>query len=63
MVDTLEEGIVSVLDVLVVREFPDVFLEDLPSVPPVRQLEFRIDLILGVHTIAKASYRHIPIEM
>nr|GEW78319.1 putative reverse transcriptase domain-containing protein [Tanacetum cinerariifolium] len=29
----------------VVREFPDAFLEELPSLPPVRQVEFQIDLI------------------
>nr|GEX27780.1 putative reverse transcriptase domain-containing protein [Tanacetum cinerariifolium] len=33
-------------DILVVREFPDVFLEDLHGLPPVRQVEFQIDLIL-----------------
>nr|GEU51224.1 putative reverse transcriptase domain-containing protein [Tanacetum cinerariifolium] len=30
-----------------VREFPDVFPEDLPGLPPVHQVEFQIDLILG----------------
>ncbi|GJX40789.1 reverse transcriptase domain-containing protein [Tanacetum coccineum] len=32
-------------DIPVVKEFPDVFLEDLPGLPPVRQVEFQIDLI------------------
>ncbi|GKE29293.1 putative reverse transcriptase domain-containing protein, partial [Tanacetum coccineum] len=32
-------------DVPVVREFPEVFPEDLPGLPPVRQVEFQIDLI------------------
>ncbi|GKA78271.1 putative reverse transcriptase domain-containing protein [Tanacetum coccineum] len=34
-------------DILVVREFLEVFPEDLPSLPSVRQVEFQIDLILG----------------
>ncbi|GJV18849.1 putative reverse transcriptase domain-containing protein [Tanacetum coccineum] len=34
-------------DILVVREFPEVFPEDLPGLPPVRQVEFQIDLIPG----------------
>ncbi|GJZ57621.1 reverse transcriptase domain-containing protein [Tanacetum coccineum] len=34
-------------DIPVVREFPKVFLEDLPGLPPVRQVEFQIDLIPG----------------
>ena len=37
----------SVEEVPVVREFPDVFPEELPGVPPVRHLEFRIDLVPG----------------
>nr|GFB00345.1 putative reverse transcriptase domain-containing protein [Tanacetum cinerariifolium] len=34
-------------DVPVVRDFPEVFPEDLPGLPPPRQVEFRIDLIPG----------------
>nr|GFC63576.1 putative reverse transcriptase domain-containing protein [Tanacetum cinerariifolium] len=34
-------------DIPVVIEFPDVFPEDLPGLPPVRQVEFQIDLIPG----------------
>ncbi|KAI3773112.1 hypothetical protein L6452_04311 [Arctium lappa] len=39
-------------DVRVVREFPDVFPEDLPGLPPDRVVEFRIDLIPGAAPIA-----------
>ncbi|GJY10861.1 putative reverse transcriptase domain-containing protein [Tanacetum coccineum] len=45
-------------DIPVVREFPEVFLEDLPGLPPVRQVEFQIDLIPGA-----APYRLDPSEM
>ncbi|GKE61007.1 hypothetical protein Tco_1511374, partial [Tanacetum coccineum] len=32
-------------EVPIIRDFPDVFLEDLPGLPPTRQVEFQIDLI------------------
>ncbi|GJR15368.1 putative reverse transcriptase domain-containing protein [Tanacetum coccineum] len=50
-------------DILVVREFPKVFPEDLPGLPPVRQVEFQIDLIPGAAPVARAPYRLAPSEM
>ncbi|GKE75360.1 putative reverse transcriptase domain-containing protein [Tanacetum coccineum] len=50
-------------DIYVVREFLEVFLEDLPSLPLVLQVEFQIDLILGAAPIAHAPYRLAPSEM
>nr|GEV76125.1 putative reverse transcriptase domain-containing protein [Tanacetum cinerariifolium] len=47
----------------VVREFPYVFPEDLPGLPPVRQVEFQIDLIPGVAPVARAPYRLAPLKM
>ncbi|GJU28883.1 putative reverse transcriptase domain-containing protein [Tanacetum coccineum] len=47
----------------VVREFPEVFPEDLPGLPPIRQVEFQIDLILGAAPVARAPYRLAPLEM
>nr|GFA57461.1 putative reverse transcriptase domain-containing protein [Tanacetum cinerariifolium] len=47
----------------VVREFRDVFPEELPGLPPVRQVEFQIDLIPGAAPIARAPYRLAPSEM
>nr|GFA63536.1 reverse transcriptase domain-containing protein [Tanacetum cinerariifolium] len=47
----------------VVREFPDVFPEELPGLPPVRQVEFQIDLIPGATPVAHAPYRLAPSEM
>nr|GEU31836.1 putative reverse transcriptase domain-containing protein [Tanacetum cinerariifolium] len=46
-----------------VREFPDVFPEDLPSLPLVRQVEFQIDLIPGATHVAYEPYRLAPSEM
>ncbi|GKB57401.1 hypothetical protein Tco_0913587 [Tanacetum coccineum] len=39
-------------DIPLVREFPKVFPEDLPGLPPIRQVEFQIDLILGAAPVA-----------
>ncbi|GJU69262.1 hypothetical protein Tco_1255521 [Tanacetum coccineum] len=46
-------------DIPVVREFPEVFPENLPGLPPVRQVEFQIDLIPGATPIARAPYRWV----
>ncbi|GKB32248.1 putative reverse transcriptase domain-containing protein [Tanacetum coccineum] len=45
------------------REFPEVFPEDLPGLPPIRQVEFQIDLTPGAALIARAPYRLAPSEM
>ncbi|GKB84903.1 putative reverse transcriptase domain-containing protein [Tanacetum coccineum] len=50
-------------DIPVVREFPKVFLEDLPGLPPVRQVEFQIDLIPRTTPVAQEPYRLAPSEM
>ncbi|GKF55208.1 putative reverse transcriptase domain-containing protein, partial [Tanacetum coccineum] len=50
-------------DIPLVREFPEVFPEDLPGLPPVRQVEFQIDLIPGAALVARAPYRLDPLEM
>nr|GEV28146.1 hypothetical protein [Tanacetum cinerariifolium] len=47
----------------VVREFPDVFPEELPGLPPVLQVEFQIDLIPEAAPVACAPYRLAPSEM
>ncbi|GJZ91582.1 putative reverse transcriptase domain-containing protein [Tanacetum coccineum] len=50
-------------DILVVKEFSDVFPEDLPGLPPIRQVEFKIDLILKAAPIARTPHRLAPSEM
>ncbi|GJW54673.1 hypothetical protein Tco_0098758 [Tanacetum coccineum] len=50
-------------DIPIVREFPEVFPEDLHGLPPVRQVEFQIDLIPGTTLVARAPYRLAPSEM
>ncbi|GJT37643.1 putative reverse transcriptase domain-containing protein [Tanacetum coccineum] len=50
-------------DIPVVREFLKVFPEDLPDLPPVRQVEIQIDLMPGAAPVARAPYRLAPSEM
>ncbi|GJU85346.1 putative reverse transcriptase domain-containing protein [Tanacetum coccineum] len=50
-------------DVPIIQDFSDVFLEDLPGLPPTRQVEFQIDLIPGAAPVAWAPYRLVPSEM
>ncbi|GJS65296.1 putative reverse transcriptase domain-containing protein [Tanacetum coccineum] len=50
-------------DISIVRDFEDVFLEDLSGLPPQRQAEFRIDLVPVATPVAKSLYRLAPSEM
>ena len=47
-------------EVPVVNEFFDVFLEDLPGLPPDREIEFEIELAPGTEPISIAPYRMAP---
>ncbi|GJS80930.1 putative reverse transcriptase domain-containing protein [Tanacetum coccineum] len=49
--------------VILSRDFPEVFPEDLPGIPPARQVEFQINLVPGAAPIARAPYRLAPSEM
>ena len=50
-------------DIQVVREFSDVFSEDLPGIPPDREIDFHIKLAPGTKPISKAPYRMAPSEL
>ncbi|GJW41361.1 hypothetical protein Tco_0067206 [Tanacetum coccineum] len=50
-------------DIRVVRDFPKVFPDDLSGLPPVREIEFRIDLIPGASPVVKSPYQLAPSEM
>ncbi|MEQ5265797.1 hypothetical protein [Escherichia coli] len=47
----------------IVREFPDVFPDNLTKMPPEIKVEFTIDLVPGTSPISKAPYRMAPKEM
>jgi hypothetical protein len=59
----LQKKELEIEDIPVVREFPDVFPEDLPGLPPNREVEFSIDLVPGTAPISKAPYRMAPAEL
>ncbi|GJR84757.1 putative reverse transcriptase domain-containing protein [Tanacetum coccineum] len=44
-------------------DFPEVFLDDLSGLPPIREIEFWIELILEATSVAKSPYRLAPSEM
>ena len=54
---------ISLEEVPVVREHPDVFPEDLPRLPPDREIEFEIELASGAEPISIAPYRMAPAEL
>ena len=53
----------EVQDVNVVCDFPDVFPEELPGMPPNRSVEFVIELVPGTAPISKRPYRMPPHEL
>ncbi|GJY34306.1 putative reverse transcriptase domain-containing protein [Tanacetum coccineum] len=48
---------------VIVRDFSEVFLDDLSGLPLIREIEFRIELVPGAIPIAKSPYRLAPSEM
>ncbi|KAL8115441.1 hypothetical protein AgCh_022076 [Apium graveolens] len=62
VVDTKKET--PILDKIpIIREFLDVFPEELPGLPPDQEIEFSIDLIHGAEPVSKAPYMMAPMEM
>ena len=50
-------------DIPVVREYPDVFPEDIPKFPPEREIEFTIELVPRMRPISIASYWMSALEL
>nr|GEV40125.1 hypothetical protein [Tanacetum cinerariifolium] len=50
-------------EIIVVRDFSEVFPDDLSGLPPIREIKFRIELIPGATPIAKSPYRLAPSEL
>ncbi|GJZ30709.1 putative reverse transcriptase domain-containing protein [Tanacetum coccineum] len=50
-------------EIAVVRDFPKVFPDDLSGLPPLWEIEFRIELIPGAVPIAKSPYHLAPSEL
>ncbi|KAL5570676.1 hypothetical protein UlMin_027251 [Ulmus minor] len=63
IVDNCEDGRSRPEDVLVVKDYLEVFPEDLLGLPPDREIEFEIELLPGTQPISKAPYRMAPAEL
>ncbi|GJZ56781.1 reverse transcriptase domain-containing protein [Tanacetum coccineum] len=50
-------------EIVVVRDFPKVFLDDLSGLPPIREIKFRIELIPGATPVANSTYSLEPSEL
>ena len=62
MIDTVKAR-PSVSDIPTVSDFPDVFPEELPGLPPHREIEFSIDVIPGATPASITPYRMAPLEL
>ena len=63
VVDTAKATKPQPQDIPVVRNFLDVFPEDLPGLPPDREVEFNVELLPGTAPISKTPYRMAPAEL
>jgi len=54
---------VTLEDIPVVKEFPDVFLEEIPRLPPKREIHFEIELEPSARPISKPPYLVAPAEL
>jgi hypothetical protein len=59
----LEKGSIDLASIPVVREFRDVFPEELHGLPPVREIEVSIETFPRVSPIAQSPYRMAPMEL
>ena len=62
-VDKSREKKIDPMEVLVVREFIEVFPKELPGLPPSREISFKIELLPRMGPISKAPYRMAPAEL
>nr|ABG66123.1 retrotransposon protein, putative, Ty3-gypsy subclass [Oryza sativa Japonica Group] len=62
-VTTREKSSRKLEDIPIVCEYPEVFPEDLTTMPPKREIEFRIDLAPGTAPIYKRPYRMVANEL
>ncbi|GKD49814.1 putative reverse transcriptase domain-containing protein, partial [Tanacetum coccineum] len=50
-------------EIVMVRDFTEVFLNDLSGLQPLQEIKFQIELILGATLVAKSLYRLVPYEL
>ena len=64
MVQPEKRSIVDLIrSVPIVGEYADVFPDEVPGLPPSRDVDFTIDLVLGAGLVSMAPYRMVPTEL
>ena len=58
-----KRGQVNINDIPVIKEFPNVFPEELPGLPPEREVDLAIEVVNGTVPISRAPYRMAPKEL
>ena len=58
-----KRGQIELENILVVKDFPDVFPKELPGIPPVREVELSIEIVPGTTPTSRAPYRMAPTEL
>ena len=58
-----KRGQIELENILVVKYFPDVFPEELPGIPPVREVDLSIEILPGTSLTFRAPYRMAPTEL
>ncbi|XP_073121343.1 uncharacterized protein [Henckelia pumila] len=61
--DVTKEEKLKVSDIPVVKDFPDVFPDEIPGFPPQREIDLSIELMPGTSPIFRAPYRLAPAEL
>ena len=58
-----KRGQIELENILVMKDFPDMFAEELPSIPPIREVDLSIKILLGTTPTSRAPYRMAPTEL
>ena len=58
-----KRGQIELENILVVKDFPDVFPEELPGIPLEREVDLSIEILPGTTPTSRAPYRMTPIEL
>jgi len=59
----LKKGNIELANIPIVKGFPDVFPEELPGLPPIKEIEVSIKTLPGVNAITQSPYRMTFIEL
>jgi len=57
VINNEKEGDLNLSDILAIKDFADVFPEEIPGLPPKRELNFLIELVPGIILVSKAPYK------